>query len=124
MKKYLSILITALATLAAVSLVACSSTPSMKDMTVRMGDTDSIQITDMRSLVRNGVLTAQVTIQNDSKSNLVSYRFKWIGKNGMAVTDEEPWKPVTVGKGQSTVIMGIAPTPDATDFRFELNQYK
>jgi hypothetical protein len=42
----------------------------------------------------------------------------------MTVTDEEAWKPVTIGKGQSTVIMGIAPTPDATDFRFELNQYK
>lgn len=118
MKKLLSTLLTALV------LTACSSTPSMKEMTIRMGDTDSIQVTDMRSLVRNGVLTAQVTIQNDSKSNLVSYRFKWIGKNGMTVTDEESWKPVTVGKGQSTVIMGIAPTPDATDFRFELNQYK
>ena len=118
MNKYLAILLTALA------LAACSSTPSMKDMTVRMGDTDSIQITDMRSLMRNGVLTAQVTILNASKSNLVSYRFKWLGKNGMAVTDEEAWKPVTVGKGQTTVIMGIAPTPDATDFRFELNQYK
>ena len=118
MKKYL------LTLLAAIALVACSSTPSMKDMTIRMGDTDSIQITDMRSLMRNGVLTAQVTILNDIKSNLVSYRFKWIGKNGMTVTDEEAWKPVTIGKGQTTVIMGIAPTPDATDFRFELNQYK
>jgi uncharacterized protein YcfL len=118
MKKYLLTLMIAMA------LVACSSTPSMKEMTSRMGDTDSIQITDMRSLTRNGVLTAQVTILNDSKSNLVSYRFKWIGKNGMTVTDEEAWKPVTVGKGQTTVIMGIAPTPDATDFRFELNQYK
>ena len=118
MKKYLLIW------LAAFTVVACSSTPSMKEMTVRMGDTDSIQVTDMRSLMRNGVMTAQVTIKNDSKSNLVSYRFKWIGKNGMTVTDEEAWKPVTIGKGQSTVIMGIAPTPDATDFRFELNQYK
>lgn len=118
MKKYLLIL------LAAFTVVACSSTPSMKEMTVRMGDTDSIQVIDMRSLIRNGVLTAQVSIKNDSKSNLVSYRFKWIGKNGMTVTDEEAWKPVTIGKGQSTVIMGIAPTPDATDFRFELNQYK
>jgi len=118
MKKYLLILA------AALTLAACSSTPSMKEMTVRMGDTDSIQILDMRSIERNVILTAQVTIQNDSKSNLVSYRFKWLGKNGMTVTDEEPWKPVTVGKGQSTVIMGIAPTPDATDFRFELNQYK
>jgi uncharacterized protein YcfL len=118
MKRYL------LTVLSALVLAACSTTPSMKEMTVRMGDTDSIQITDMRSIERNGVLTAQVTIQNDSKSNLVAYRFKWLGKNGMAVTDEEAWKPVTVGKGQSTVIMGIAPTPDATDFRFELNQYK
>ena len=118
MKKYLAIMMASLA------LVACSSTPSMKDMTVRMGDTDNIQITDMRSIVRNGVLTAQVTIQNDSKSNLVSYRFRWLGNNGMMVTDEEAWKPITIGKGQSTVIMGIAPTPDATDFRFELNQYK
>lgn len=118
MKKYL------LSLLAAFALVACNSTPSMKDMTLRTGDTDSIQITDMRSLTRNGVLTAQVTIQNESKSNLVAYRFKWIGKNGMTVTDEEAWKPVTVGKGQTTVIMGIAPTPDASDFRFELNQYK
>lgn len=118
MKKYFLIF------LAALTLAACSSTPSMKEMTIRMGDTDSIQIVDMRSIERNGILTAQVTIQNDSKSNLVSYRFKWLGKNGMTVTDEEPWKPVTVGKGQSTVIMGIAPTPDATDFRFELNQYK
>ena len=118
MKKYLLILV------AALTLAACSSTPSMKEMTIRMGDTDSIQIVDMRSIERNGILTAQVTIQNDSKSNLVSYRFKWLGKNGMTVSDEEPWKPVTVGKGQSTVIMGIAPTPDATDFRFELNQYK
>ena len=118
MKKYLLILVVAL------TLAACSSTPSMKEMTIRMGDTDSIQIVDMRSIERNGILTAQVTIQNDSKSNLVSYRFRWLGKNGMTVADEEPWKPVTVGKGQSTVIMGIAPTPDATDFRFELNQYK
>ena len=118
MKKYLATLVTAMI------LAACSSTPSMKEMTVRMGDTDSIQIMDMRSIERNGVLTAQVTIQNDSKSNLVSYRFRWLGKNGMTVTDEEAWKPITVGKGQSTVIMGIAPTPDATDFRFELNQYK
>ena len=118
MKKYLAIILTALA------LAACSSNPSMKEMTVRMGDTDSIQITDMRSITRNGILTAQVTIQNDSKSNLVAYRFKWLGQNGMTVTDEEAWKPVTIGKGQTTVIIGIAPTPDATDFRFALNQYK
>jgi uncharacterized protein YcfL len=121
MKSYKSYLFAALT---ACMLLACSSTPSIKEMTVRYGDTSSIEVSDMRSISRNGVLTAQVTITNDSKSNLVAYRFRWIGKNGMAVFDEESWKPVTIGKGQSTTIVGIAPTPDAIDFRFELNQYK
>jgi len=105
-------------------LSACSSTPSIKDMTTRMGDTDSIQIVDMRSIVRNGLLTAQVTIKNDSNSNTVSYRFKWLGKNDMLIFDEEAWKPITIGKGQTATVMGISPTPEATDFRLELNQYK
>ena len=89
-----------------------------------MGNTGNIEITDMRSIVRNGLLTAQVTIKNDSNSNLVSYRFKWLGKNEIAIFDDESWKPLTIAKGQSGTIMGIAPSPDATDFRIELNQYK
>ena len=39
MKKYLSILMMAFAAISTLTLVACSSTPSMKEMTVRMGDT-------------------------------------------------------------------------------------
>jgi uncharacterized protein YcfL len=105
-------------------LFSCSSVPSIKEMTIRMGDTDSIQITDMRSIVRNGLLTAQVTIKNDSSSNLVSYRFKWLAKNELQIFDNEAWKPITIGKGQMGTIIGIAPTPDVVDFRFELNQYK
>jgi len=117
MKKYLSLLMVLL-------LTACSSVPSIKEMTSRMGDTDSIQILDLRSIVRNGLLTAQATIQNDSSSNLVSYRFKWLNKNEISVFDDEAWKPIIISKGRSASIIGIAPTPDATDFRVELNQYK
>ena len=105
-------------------LFACSSTPSIKEMTVRMGDTGSIEITDLRSIVRNGLLTAQASLKNDSSSNLVAYRFKWLGKNGMAVFDDEAWKPITISKGQTVNVIGIAPTPAAIDFRIELNQYK
>ena len=105
-------------------IVGCSSTPSIKEMTIRMGSTNSIEVTDLRSIVRNGLLTAQATIKNDSSSNLVSYRFKWLGKNDITVFDDEAWKPITIGKGQSASIIGIAPTPDAIDFRLELNQYK
>ena len=117
MKRYLLLL-------SALVLFGCNSTPSIKEMTVRMGDTGSIEISDMRSIVRNGLLTAQVSLKNDSSSNLVSYRFRWLGKNGMVVFDDEAWKPITIGKNQSANIIGIAPTPDAVDFRFELNQYK
>ena len=105
-------------------LTACNSTPSIKEMSVRMGNTDNIEIVDMRSITRNGLLTAQVTIQNNSNSNMVSYRFKWIGKNEMSIYDDEAWKPITIGKGQTGNIIGIAPSPDAIDFRLELNQYK
>jgi uncharacterized protein YcfL len=117
MKKILLLLLVPL-------LLSCSSVPSIKEMTVRMGDTDNIEIIDMRSIVRNGLLTAQVTIKNDSNSNLVSYRFKWLTKNELQIFDNEAWKPITIGKGQTGTIIGIAPTPDAVDFRFELNQYK
>ena len=117
MKKYLSLLIFLL-------VVGCSSTPSIKEMTIRMGSTDSVEIIDMRSVVRNGLLTAQVTVKNDSSSNLVSYRFKWLGKNDISIFDDEAWKPITISKGQSASIIGIAPSPDAVDFRVELNQYK
>ena len=117
MKKYLSLLM-------ALLLTACSSVPSIKEMTTRMGDTDSIQILDLRSVVRNGLLTGQATIKNNSSSNLVSYRFKWLNNNQITVFDDEAWKPITISKGRSANIIGIAPTPDATDFRVELNQYK
>ena len=109
---------------ATVFLSACNSNPSISEMTTRMGNTGNIEIIDMRSIVRNGLLTAQVTIKNDSNSNLVSYRFKWLGKNEITIFDDEAWKPVTIAKGQIGTIIGIAPSPDATDFRVELNQYK
>ena len=52
MKYYLSSLMVLL-------IIGCSSTPSIKEMTIRMGSTNSIEVTDLRSIVRNGLLTAQ-----------------------------------------------------------------
>ena len=54
----------------------------------------------------------------------MSYRFKWLGKNDISIFDDEAWKPITITKGRSANIIGIAPSPDAIDFRVELNQYK
>jgi uncharacterized protein YcfL len=109
---------------AALLFLSACGTPSINDMVSRAGNTKNIQIQDMRSVTRNGLLTAQVSIRNESDSSTVGYRFKWLSKSGVAVWEEESWKPITLSTGQTANLIGIAPTPDATDFRFELGQYR
>ncbi|RJX34206.1 MAG: DUF1425 domain-containing protein [Oxalobacter sp.] len=102
-------------------LVACSSTPTIDEMTVRMRDTDAVKVTDMRSIVAGGLLTAQVTVKNKGAKKPVYYRFRWVNKVGMQIGGEEAWKPLTIGTDQSGVLTGIAPHPSVTDFKFELS---
>ncbi len=111
--------------------------PSEKQlMTTRMGDTSAVEVIDMRSVMRNNILTAQVTVKNwgpppnpktgekQPDSKLYGYRFKWLNAGGMVVFTDEAWKPLTLTRDQSADLVGVAPTPDATAFRFEINQYK
>ena len=105
----------------AVIVPGCSSTPTIKEMTVRMRDTDDIKINDLRSIVANGMLTAQVTAENKGSKKPISYRFRWLNKNGLQVGGDEAWKPFTFGAGQVGLITGIAPHPSATEFKFELS---
>lgn len=107
--------------LAGVVLQGCSSTPSIKDMTVRMRDTDDIKITDMRSIMAGGLLNVQVAVDNRGASRPIVYRFRWMNANGMQVGGDEGWKPLTIGAGQSGFLTGIAPHPSVTDFKFELS---
>lgn len=121
-------------------LSACNTSPSAptekQQMTTRMGDTVAVEVVDMRSVVRNNLLTAQVTVKNwgpkpdkvtgeqKPDTNLYGYRFKWLNASGMVVFSDEAWKPLTLTRDQSADLVGIAPTPDAAAFRFEINQYK
>lgn len=102
-------------------LGACAS--QTDKMTVRSGKTGDIEITDLRSVERNGLLTAQATVINHGNSKPVAYRFRWLSKDGMKVADDEVWKPLTIQEGRTGVITGIAPTPQAKDFRVELDSY-
>jgi len=61
-------------------MVGCSSTPSIDDMTIRMRDTDDVKITDMRSIVANGLLRVDVTVQVKSTRKNISYRMRWLDK--------------------------------------------
>lgn len=103
---------------------SCSSVPTVKELTIRMGDTDNIEVVDMRSVIRNGILTVQAQIKNTKENSLVSYRFSWFNKNGMKVFDDEAWKPLTMGKDHIREIIAVAPTPEASDFKLELSSFK
>jgi len=134
------LVIAAITLFSSLAITGCNSTPpaltEKQQMTTRMGDTSAVEVIDMRSVVRNNLLTAQVTVKNwgprpdkntgetlpDTK--LYGYRFKWLNDNGMVVFSDEAWKPLTLTRDQSADIVGIAPTPEATAFRFEINQYK
>ena len=118
-RKYL--LIAPILSVITVVMPGCSSTPTIKEMTVRMRDTNDIKINDMRSIVANGMLTAQVTAENKGSKKPISYRFRWLNKNGLQVGGDEAWKPFTIGAGQVGLITGIAPHPSATEFKFELS---
>ena len=88
----------------------------------RTGSTGSIKLVDLRAVVRNGLLTVQATFQNDSSwEKPINYRFKWLDDSKMSVTNEERWKPMNLFAGQTIDMVGIAPTPMATDFIIELN---
>lgn len=88
----------------------------------RTGSTGSIKLVDLRAVVRNGLLTVQATFQNDSSwEKPINYRFKWLDDSRMSVSNEERWKPMNLFAGQTIDMVGIAPTPMATDFIIELN---
>jgi hypothetical protein len=89
----------------------------------RTGSTRSIKLLDLRAVERNGLLTVQATFQNDSMSGTpINYRFKWLDDAKMrATSNDESWKPMNLFAGQTVDIIGVAPTPMATDFIIELN---
>jgi uncharacterized protein YcfL len=88
----------------------------------RSGSTGSIKLTDLRAVLRNGLLTVQATFENDSsRTTPINYRFKWLDDSKMKVTDDGNWNPMNLFAGQTVDIVGVAPTPMATDFIIELN---
>jgi len=88
----------------------------------RTGRVEFIKLLDLRAVKRNGLLTVQATLQNDSSSGTpLNYRFKWVDDAGFKVWDDEPWKPENIFANQTIELLGIAPTPAATDFIIEIN---
>lgn len=84
----------------------------------QLSEMSYLQVTDMRAVKRNHLLTVQAEINNtDSANQQLYYRFKWMDANGFAVGGEEAWKPVLVYAYQKQTISAVAPSPQVTDFR-------
>jgi uncharacterized protein YcfL len=88
----------------------------------RTGSTGPIKIDDLRAVVRNGLLTVQVSLRNSSSGMTpINYRFKWLDDSGIKVSDDSYWKPMSLFGGQTIDIVEIATSPLASDFIIELN---
>ncbi|MBA1201527.1 YcfL family protein [Pseudomonas capeferrum] len=117
---------TFLALIAAAALAGCATPPppapgSAASKVVTMGKLSDIDIGPMRVARENGFMTVKASLTNTSRSNrTMYYRFAWLGNDGFPVAAEESWKTVTLYGKQATVLPAIAPVPQATDFRIEV----
>lgn len=119
-----------LAALATATLLAGCATPpppapgSAASKVVVMGKLSNIDIGPMRVARENGFMTVKVSLTNTSRSNkTMFYRFAWLGNDGFPVASEESWKTLSLYGSQSTVLPAIAPVPQATDFRIEVQAH-
>ena len=85
------------------------------------GRRTTIQATEMRCSRSGDLLRIDANLNNDSKNvKRISYKFRWIDREGMRAWDEEPWKPVMLYENSNLVINSISPTNKAADFRLIL----
>lgn len=110
----------------ALSLLAgCTTTApapgSAASKIVSLGSMEHIEVGAMRVARENGFLTVKVQLTNSShKNKSMYYRFAWLGDDGFPVADEESWKSLTLYGTQTSYLPAIAPVPQATDFRLEV----
>ena len=70
-----------------------------------------VAISDLRA-------TMQADLRNPTTSDRqLYYRFEWLDQDGLAVWDDEPWKPMIVYGQSKRTISVSSPTFKATRFR-------
>jgi uncharacterized protein YcfL len=116
-------LIQSLSVVAALTLTACATPPPPRPNSIptkveQHGEMEYLQISNIMATKRNHLMSIQAEIFNtDSDNQQLYYRFKWLDRNGMVIGDDEAWQPLLVYAGQKQTINGLAPSPQATDFR-------
>lgn len=98
---------------------------SMDDLvrvkTVSEGRRTTVQATEVRCSKTGDLLKIDANLNNDSKSvKRISYKFRWIDREGMRAWEEESWKPLLMHENSNLVLNTISPTNKAADFRLIL----
>ncbi len=107
----------------ALGLSACATAPkpapnSIPTKVEQHGEMDYLVVSNIMATKHNHLMAIQAEITNtDSNNQQLFYRFKWLDRNGMVIGDDEAWQPLLVYAGQKQTINGLAPTPQASDFR-------
>jgi len=81
----------------------------------------TVEATEMRCARTGDLLKIDANLNNDSKSvKRVSYKFRWIDREGMRAWEEESWKPVMLYDNSNLMVNTVSPTNKAVDFRLIL----
>jgi uncharacterized protein YcfL len=93
----------------------------VKAKVVSEGRRSTVQATEVRCAKTGDLLKIDANLNNDSKSvKRVSYKFRWIDREGMRAWEEESWKPVMLYDNSNLMVNTVSPTTKAVDFRLIL----
>jgi uncharacterized protein YcfL len=93
----------------------------VKAKTAMEGRRTTIQPTELRCTKTGDLMKIDANLNNDSSSvKRISYKFRWIDREGMRAAEEESWKPLMIYNNSNLMISSIAPNAKAVDFRLIL----
>ncbi len=98
---------------------------SMEDLVklkvLREGKRTTIEATEMRCTMTGDLQKIDVNLNNDSSQiKRITYKFRWMDREGMRAWEEEVWKPVLMYENSNITVSSVAPTNKAVDFRLIL----
>jgi len=85
------------------------------------GSRTTVVPTEMRCSRSGDLLRIDANLNNDSRSvKRISYKFRWIDREGMRAWEEEAWKPLMLYDNSNMMVNTLAPTNKVADFRLIL----
>ena len=88
---------------------------------VHEGKRTTIEATEMRCTMTGDLEKVDVVLNNDSSQvKRITYKFRWIDREGMRAWDEEVWKPLLMYENSNITLSAVAPINKAVDFRLIL----